>query len=234
MKTKIANSALILSIILIIFVVIIGIINKNSDNEITTTPFESKYDDDYVYHVNSKTIADFSEPIIQQFAKESQLVVSSVDASINVQLKQTGFLDIGALNKTQDIKYKGTGRFYIDLSGLSEESIDLDEETKTITVSIPHTEMLPIEIDPNCFESEDAKKGFLAFGDLKFTPKEFNDLEVECKTKITKAVNTKENRLKADENAIDEIIKIYEPIIKAVDDSYSINVIFSKEDNPTE
>lgn len=234
MKSKILQILLYISIILIIIVVVIGIvINKKSSETVDSTASEDKYIDDYIYQLNEKIIVDFYTPILENFSKESQLIVSSADASIDLNLKQPGVIDIALLNKSQKITYKGTGRFYIDMSQLSEESISVDDDNKTITISIPHTQLLPIEIDPDKFESEDAKKGFLAFGDLKFTPQEFNELETECVTKITKIIDTKENRLKADENAIEEITKIYEPIVKSVDDSYSVCVEFAPEANPT-
>lgn len=225
----------VISILAILGLLIYGAIKvKNDANDDKKSGFVPSYDDDEIYHLNEKVVVDFSEPIIEQFNKESQLIVSSADASIDVNLKQKGLLDIGALNKTQKIKYKGTGRFYVDLSENSEVNITVDDENKTVTISIPHTKLLPIEIDPNRFESEDAKKGFLAFGDLKFTPKEYNDLQVECKSKLEKSINTKENRIKADENAIEEIIKIYDPIVKSVDDSYSVEAVFYENLGTTE
>lgn len=217
-------------VVLAISVLVFGIAKskKKSEDIKNGKGFVAGFDDDEIYHLNERTVVDFYDPIIEQFNKESQLVVSSADASIDLNLRQTGIIDIGLLNKSQKIKYKGTGRFYVDMSELSESDIIVDEEQKTITLMVPHTKLLPVEIDPNRFESEDAKKGFLAFGDLKFTPKEYNDLQTEVKTKLEKSINVKENRLKADENAVEEIIKIYEPIVKALDDEYFVNVEFKE------
>lgn len=231
-KTIAINIVLLVVLVMIAILIVYGVYStkkqKSVDNK-RTQGFEAGFDDDEVYHVNEKTTVDFYEPIIEQFKKESQLVVSSADASIDLELKQKGVFDVDLLNKTQKIRYKGTGRFYVEMSELSKENIAIDEENKTITITVPHTKLLPLEIDPNRFESEDAKKGFLAFGDLKFTPKEYNDLETEVKGKLEKSVNTKENRLKADENAREEITKIYDPIVKALDSDYSVNVEFEEK-----
>lgn len=226
-KDIIFTSAFYLSILLIIVLLVFGIVSTKKEKGANELPSNSPgYDEEEVYHLNSRTLVDFADPIIEQFNKETQLIVSSVDASIELNLKQTGVFDVGILNKTQKIKYKGTGRFYIDLSEMEDITITLDEENKVIKIAVPHAKLLPIEIDPNRFESEDAKKGFLAFGDLKFTPKEYNDLQTECKTKLEKSIDTKENRLKADENALEEIVKIYDPIVKAVDENYSVQAEF--------
>ena len=229
LEKLLVNIIFVICVILSVGVLLFGVVRtkiKEKSTESVKKTFTPSYDDEEVYHLNEKTTVNFYDPIIEQFNKESQLVVSSADASIELNLKQTGVFDVGLLNKTQKITYKGTGRFYVDMSNLSQDNIDVDEENKTVTIFVPHTKLLPIEIDPNRFESEDAKKGLLAFGDLKFTPKEYNDLQTEVKTKLEKRINVKENRLKADDNAILEITKIYEPIVKSLDEEYSVQVSF--------
>ena len=229
LEKLLVNIIFAICVVLSVGVLLFGVVRtkiKEKSTESVKKTFTPSYDDEEVYHLNEKTTVNFYDPIIEQFNKESQLVVSSADASIELNLKQTGVFDVGLLNKTQKITYKGTGRFYVDMSDLSQDNIDVDEENKTVTIFVPHTKLLPIEIDPNRFESEDAKKGLLAFGDLKFTPKEYNDLQTEVKTKLEKRINVKENRLKADDNAISEITKIYEPIVKSLDEEYSVQVSF--------
>lgn len=227
--TMILFTALILSILAVISVLLFGIVhskNKAAEKEAERTLFKTGYDDDEIYHLNEKTLVDFETPIIEQFNKESKLVVSSVTASIDLNLKQTGLIDVGILNKSQKIKYRGVGRFYVDLLEESNINITVNDEDKTVTLKVPHAKLYPIEIDPDGFESEDAKKGLLAFGDLKFTPVEYNDLQTECKDKLEKSINTKENRIKADENALSEIERIYGQIVKSLDDSYELKVEF--------
>lgn len=226
-QANILNFILLLSVLLIIVLLGYGVTTSHKQDK--NTKAEDNYfgfDEDEVYHIDKRTTVDFYEPIMEQFNKESQLVVSSAQAAIELNLKQTGVFDVGILNKTQKIKYRGVGRFYVDMSELTQDNISVNDEDKMITITIPHSKILPIEIDPNQFESEDAKKGFLAFGDLKFSPKEYNDLQTEVKTKLEKSINTKENRIKADENAIEEVSKIYTPIVKSLDDEYSVQVEF--------
>lgn len=229
-KNVVLNVILCITVVLIVGLTIFGIVSTkkraSEEDAKDNSGFVAGFDEAEVYHLTEKTIVDFYEPIIEQFNKESQLVVSSADASMEMNLKQTGVFDIKALNKSQKIKYKGTGRFYIDMSEMSRDDVVVDNENKVVTITIPHSKMLPIDIDPNRFESEDAKKGLLAFGDLKFTPKEYNDLQTEVKAQIEKKVDTKENRVKADENAMEEMVKIYEPIVQALDSEYTVSIQF--------
>lgn len=234
-QTIILNILFLISILLIIGLSVFGVVSTIHDKNVEQkADVSGMFDDDEVYHVDKRTTVDFSDPILEQFSKDSKLVVSSAEESIELNLKQTGAFDVGVLNKTQKIKYRGTGRFYIEMSELTSDNIVVDEENKTVTILVPHSKLLPIEIDPDKFESEDAKKGLLAFGDIKFTAKEYNDLQVEVKTKLEKGINIKENRIKADENAIEEIIRIYEPIVKNLDDEYTVQADFINDGIGTE
>lgn len=234
MKTNIANVLLLVLIVLTAFLTIVGVVKKK-DSSIERKDNNVLYvDDDERYHVNGRTVVEFSDVICEQFREESELIVSSVDASCETKVKQTGAFDLDVLNKYQTFVYKTTGHFSVDLSEMSEKSISLDEERKVITISIPHAKMMPVEIDPTGFVAKDTKNGFLAFGSLKFTANEYNNIEVECKRKLEEGINTKDNRMMADENAIEEIKNIYEPIVKAVDDEYSVEIVFNRQENPIE
>ena len=112
------------------------------------------------------------------------------------------------------------------MSMMGPHSLRLDEDSQTITIEIPHASMEPLEIDPTRFTCEEVENGLLAFGDLKFTPQEFNDLQTTCKLKLEKEINTEANRNAADERAVEEMMKIYEPIVKTVDDDYSVEITF--------
>ncbi len=228
MKKRIANAVLAASILLIAGVVIYGLLSDKDGQDAHRENSFSKEEEDF-YYIDEHQLVDFSEVIVEQFRKESRLVVSSVDASVSVSFKETGIFDVDILNKTQKVTYNGTGRFYVDLSLLGRHSIRLDNDRSTVTIEIPHTELAEIEIDPDRFQFAEAEKGFLAFGELKFTAEEYNDLQIECKDRLQDAIDTKENRTAADRRAVEEMKKIYEPIVKAVDDGYSVEIVFMEE-----
>lgn len=227
MKKKIADIVLIVSVVLIFAVVVYGVSHREKEQETAGGGYYAEGDED-VYYLDEHALAEFSDVIVEEFHKESELIVSSVDTSVTVDLKQTGVLDFDVFNKTQKVTYKGTGRFYVDLSVLGQNSISLDNDRAVVTIEIPRTKLAEIEINPDKFTFEETEKGFLAFGDLKFTAKEYNDLETECKNRIEAAVDTAANRQTADERAIEEMTKIYEPIVKAVDAAYCVEVVFMK------
>lgn len=225
MKKSIANAALAVSVVLIAAVLIYGAVRGSRKQETAAGQTYTEPEEDF-YHIDAHTLADFSDVLTEQFSRESDLVVWSADASVSVDLKEIGLMDFNIFNKTQRITYKGTGRFYVDLSALGRHSIRLDNDNATITIEIPHAELAEIEIDPDRFIYEEAEKGLLAFGELKFTAQEYNGLETECKRRIRDAVDIQENRQTADKRAVEEMTKLYEPIVKAVDDTYSVKIVF--------
>lgn len=224
-KTTLANAGVI-AIVLIILVVLLFALFRKPKEEAVETMAEPYPIEEERYSINSRSLVEFSDVIVEKFREESKLLVSSVDATISMELKQNSGWDIGILTKTQKISYQGTGKFYVDLSMMGPHSLRLDEDSQTITIEIPHASMEPLEIDPTGFTCEEVENGLLAFGDLKFTPKEFNDLQTTCKLKLEKEINTEANRNAADERAVEEMMKIYEPIVKTVDDDYSVEITF--------
>lgn len=179
-----------------------------------------------VYVLEERSVAEFQPVIMEKFNEESELAVYSVETTETLDLKQMGILDWSILNKTQTLKYRGSGTFYVDLSSLGERNIRLDNDRRAVIIEIPHTKLAPVEIDPEKFEAGETQKGLLAFGDLKFTPQEYNNLEREVRSRIRLAVHTEENFKKADENAVTEMKKLYEPVVKLVDDDYTVEIEF--------
>lgn len=221
-KTNIYTWILAASIVAIVGILIYGMFHKTVP---VVTEAARLYEED-VYVLSERTAAEFQPVIIEKFNEESELVVCTVETTETLDLKRMGILDWSILNKTQTLKYKGIGTFYVDLSSLGEKNIWLDNDRKAVIIEIPHTKMAPIEIDPEKFEAGETQKGLLAFGELKFTPQEYNDLEKEVRSRIYEAVHTESNLKKADENAVTEMKKIYEPVVKLIDDDYTVEIEF--------
>lgn len=224
-KRILANLGLILCLLAIVGILVFSLLHK-PEEAVQAAAMEPFNIEEETYHINGRSLAEFSDVIVEKFNEESKLMVSSVDASVSVELKQNAGWDVGFLTKTQKVTYKGTGKFYVDLSMMGEHSIKMNEDEQKITIEIPHARMEPLEIDPTKFTVDKVENGLLAFGDLKFTPAEFNSLETGCKAKLENEINTAANRQAADERAIEEMLKIYEPIVKTVDDAYSVEITF--------
>lgn len=225
-KIGINNALVMISIAAIVLVCIYGISkNINESGDISSnTGSESAQEDRH--YLNEHITAEFQPVIIDKFNDESKLIVQNMEAEVSVTLSNEAFMDWNALKKSQTLTYKGKGSFAIDLSLLGSQNIQLNNEKRKIIISVPKPQLEPIEIDPDAFETTETTSGILAFGKMKFTAQQYNDLEKEVKAKLTNALDTDKNHSIADAAAIEEMTKIFEPVVQTVDSSYSVEINF--------
>lgn len=217
----------------ILLVGIIGTLiwSRNS----TITVFSELYNDgveqldiNTIYLESSGVEVDFAEILLGNQDETRKLIVSTQEATVSTELsdKLIQKLDFDFLKKTQKVSYTGTGYFVVDLDNLTRESIDQDKENKVITIKIGHAYLQAIEIDPDKIIIDEVKKGLLAWGNLELTVKDYNIIEKELRSRLETKFNTAENGQKADETALRMVKEVYEPVVKAIDNSYSVVVEF--------
>lgn len=114
----------------------------------------------------------------------------------------------------------------VDLDNLTEADIIEDKENKIITIKISHAYLQAIEIDPNKIIIDEVKEGLLAWGDIELTVKDYNEIEKELRNRLETQFNTAENGQKADATALEMVREVYEPVVKAIDSSYRVAVVF--------
>ena len=217
----------------ILLVAIIGILIWSRNN--TVTVFSELYNDgveqidiNTIYLESSGVEVDFAEVLLGSQEETRKLIVSTQEATVSTELsdKVIQKLDFDILKKTQKVSYTGTGYFVVDLDDLTRENIEQDKENKVITIKIGHAYLQAIEIDPDKIIVDEVKKGLLAWGDLELTVKDYNVIEKELRNRLETKFNTAENGQKADETALRMVKEVYEPVIKAIDNSYDVVVEF--------
>ena len=197
--------------------------------------FKDNYDDgieqidlDTIYLNGSKVEVDFSEVIIGTQEETRKLIVSTQEATVSTELTSELIrqLDFNFLKKTQKVSYTGNGYFVVDLDNLTKENIIQNKQKKQITIKIDHAYLQAIEIDPEKIIIDEVKEGLLARGDIKLTVKDYNAIEKELRNRMEEKFNTAENGQSADKIALQMVKEVYEPVIKAIDSSYELNVEF--------
>ena len=197
--------------------------------------FKDNYDDgieqidlDTIYLNGSKVEVDFSEVIIGTQEETRKLIVSTQEATVSTELTSELIrqLDFNFLKKTQKVSYTGNGYFVVDLDNLTKSNILQDKQKKTITIKIDHAYLEAIEINPEKIIIDEVKEGLLARGDIKLTVKDYNAIEKELRNRMEEKFNTAENGQNADKIALQMVKEVYEPVIKAIDSSYELNVEF--------
>ena len=120
------------------------------------------------------------------------------------------------------------GYFVVDLDNLTKENIIQDKKNKTITIQIDHAYLQAIEIDPNKIIIDEVKEGLLARGDIELTVKDYNAIEKQLRNRLEEKFNTAANGQNADAIALKMVKEVYEPIIKAIDSSYTLYIEFKR------
>lgn len=221
-------------IICIILVVAIGasfiwgyFYRKNSSQEVYSDGIE-QIDLDSIYLTESGVQADFYDVLVGTHEEVRKLIVSTQETTVSTELTDylIAKLDFDFLKKTQKISYTGTGYFVVDLDTLTKEDIVQDKKNKTITIFIDHAYLQAIEIDPDKIMIDEVKESLLARGDIKLTVSDYNAIEKALRNQLETRFNTAENAQEADAVAIRMVKEIYEPLVKAVDGTYKLQVEF--------
>ena len=181
-----------------------------------------------IYLEGSDVKVDFSEVILGQQQETRKLIVSTHEATVSTQLADSliNSLDFDFLTKTQKVSYFGTGYFVVDLDNLTAANIIQDAENKTVTIRIGHAYLEVVDIDPEKVIVDEVKQGLLAWGKIKLTMNEYNEIEKELINRMEEKFNTAENGQLADGIALQMVKEVYEPIVKAIDPEYSVVVEF--------
>ena len=187
-----------------------------------------RIDLDSIQLVKSGVQVDFSEVLIGTQQEMRKLIISTQEATVSTDLtdRLINKLDFDFMKKTQKVSYTGTGYFVVDLDNLTKANVITDHKKKTIALLIDHAYLEAIEIDPNKILIDDVKESLLARGDIELTLKDYNAIEKELRQKLESEFNTAENGQEADTIALDMVKEVYEPIIKAIDSSYTLFVEF--------
>ena len=228
MKTKKEKIIIVVLLSAIFITLIWGLCNKKSVFQDTFDDGIEQIDLDSIYLTQSGAQVDFSEVIIGKHEETRKLIVSTQEGTVSTELTDRLIkkLDFNFLKKTQNVSYTGTGYFVVDLDNLTKDRIIQDKQNKTLTIQIDHAYLQAIEIDPNKIIIDEVKEGLLARGDIELSVQDYNTIEKELRDRLEAKFNTSANGQKADKIALQMVKEVYEPIIKAIDPSYEVQIEF--------
>ena len=228
MKTKKEKIIIVVLLSAIFITLIWGLCNKKSVFQDTFDDGIEQIDLDSIYLTQSGVQVDFSEVIIGKHEETRKLIVSTQEGTVSTELTDRLIkkLDFNFLKKTQNVSYTGTGYFVVDLDNLTKDRIIQDKQNKTLTIQIDHAYLQAIEIDPNKIIIDEVKEGLLARGDIELSVQDYNTIEKELRNRLEDKFNTSANGQKADKIALQMVKEVYEPIIKAIDPSYEVQIEF--------
>lgn len=217
----------------VLFFLIIGVLIWGRNHQVSV--FHETYDDgveqidlNTIYLEDSGVEVNFSEVLLGKQEETRKLIVSTQEATVSTELSDRLIqkLDFDFLKKTQKVSYAGKGYFVVDLDSLTEDDIMEDREKRIVTVKIGHAYLQAIEIDPDKIIVDEVKEGLLARGDIELTVKDLKAIEKELRSRLETKFNTAQNGQEADDLALKMVREVYEPVVKAIDQRYSVVVEF--------
>jgi len=172
------------------------------------------------------TAVDFENAILGDGEKLKKIEVFKQDVSDATTTTDTGLFNLSVFTKNQIITYNGTAIYTVDLSNLKQSDITFDEESKTITLKIPHSFQEEINIPEDKIHFGSTTGGLLAFGDIKMTAEEAAKIQAGARKKMEEKLQEDNILETADRFAKLVVWEMYSPIIKGVAKDYSLEVEF--------
>jgi len=169
---------------------------------------------------------DFSNAILGESREKSEFVVLEQDVSVTSRVSQA-LANLALFEKSQLIRSYGTGVYSVDLSKLTEDDVALDNELKTVTVTIPHTALSYLTVDVDKTEYEETQKAIFAFGEIKLTNEQMGLLEQSIQDAMRTELETADMLAKADASAITQVQKLFLPLVQAVAADYTVVILLA-------
>jgi len=196
-------------------------------NLLTSTLENSKEDADVLIDETflGYTALDFKQAILGEATQKQELIVMEQPLEIETTITKAGLGNLEIFSKVKNVSFSGNGIFTVDLSKISEDTIDVDEENKIVTIYIPHAKLYEVVPNLDNMKFEDTEKGLLAFGDISLTMEDQNELEKSVKQAMQDKLNQQDILDNADEFAIMKSWEIFRPLVNAVSNQFVVEVV---------
>ncbi|MBR2836044.1 MAG: DUF4230 domain-containing protein [Coriobacteriales bacterium] len=171
---------------------------------------------------------DFSTPILRESRTKSDLVVYEQDVESTNTVTSTP-MNIDIFKKSTTVHSFGTGVYTVNLTSVTADSITVNEDTKTVTVAIPHACLQYITEDLNRTSFEQTERGLLAFGDLTLTQEQQNALKQEIYNQMIIELTSESCYAAADLHALEAVKDLLQSVVDNVDSSYKLTITFDPE-----
>ena len=163
----------------------------------------------YVVHV------DFHPVLLGEAHLEKKLLIMTQKATASQTVKKEGLFSLPVFKQTKAVIFHGEGSYYVDLSSLSSSDFEIDDEKRSITISISKPE-LSVKLISKETEFFDSSNGMLRFGEMEIPPVQMTTLETQGIEQITKKLEDDTRAWETAERFAKLSVKeIYEPLVVA-------------------
>lgn len=199
--------------ICVLSLIFIAIIFVNNSNWKLSSKYQERIDDINIFTEKN---------LINEIKNTNKIIPLEVELSKIITIdKSLGNLEI--LEKYKRIKFFANCSYYIDLSQLKDEDIQMDEKNTKLNVTIPSPEIFSIDILRDKTIYEDTSNGLLRFGDIKLTSEEFDLIQEEVYKSFNETLEDKEMYDKAISNSEISLTNLIKQI---VGEDIEVNISF--------
>ena len=187
-RKKVKKFIKFICVILLIFIAIIFVNNSNWKH---ISKYQERIDDINIFTEKN---------LINEIKNTNKIIPLEVELSKIITIdKSLGNLQV--FEKYKRIKFFANCSYYIDLSQLKDEDIQMDEKNIKLNITIPSPEIFSINILRDKTIYEDTSNGLLRFGDIKLTSEEFDIIQDEVYKSFKETLEDKEMYDKAISNS---------------------------------
>lgn len=199
----------------------------------TTVPFDEEGNG--IVEVEQQKVpyfveVDFTPVLLHEAQLEKKLIIMTQRATASETAVKAGLFSLPVFKQTKALIFHGEGTYFVDLSSLSSNDFVVDNDKRTITISIPKPE-LSVKLLPEETEFFDSANGSLRFGEMELTPETMTTLETQGIARIKETLESDDDSWETAEKFAKLSVKeIYEPLVTAqveaavkdADDEYAI------------
>ena len=169
----------------------------------------------------------FGDAILGEARQKQELVVFEQDVEVESSITQA-LANLEIFSKTKVIHSFGTGVYTVDMSKIDTNAIAVTDNPRTVTLTIPHTQLQYITKNLEATQFEDTQRGLLGFGEVKLTQEQQNILERSIEDSMREQLESEEVFADADKAALLVVYDAYQPVIAKVDSSFALVVKFAE------
>ena len=180
-------------------------------------------------HTESETAQIIEEHFTGYTGKaeeKQELIVMEEPMQLTTTITHSGLGDLAIFMKTKNVTYHGTGIYTVDLNDISVDNIEVDNDKKTVTITVPHANLKTVNPDYDKIEFEDTELGMFAIFDLTLTAEQQTQIEKEVMEGMTEILSEDKYMKQADEFAKMKTWDTFQPLVSSVAPDYKLEIEF--------
>lgn len=166
---------------------------------------------------------DFQEAILGETREVSEYVVLEQDVKVDTTIT-TALANIDIFRKTKVIHSFGTGVYAVNLGAVTEDSITVDTNSKTVAVAVPHAALKYLQYDVTKTTFEETQNALFAFGNIKLDQEQQQLLDEAIDASMRARLSSPEMLAAADDAAVAALAELFSRLVSGVSDEFTVAV----------